>query len=322
MTRFIHDQFAKDYLEELLKIVGEVKTSLVVRGEVREIDVWFEPFVQQLAPSQSLGILGKIATTSCLIEPFRNAVEPQQICDCLLKSLELRGEIIRQNHGEKKAILEKKFPQLWILTPTASENLLQGFHAQLDEVNWGQGIYFCPKYYRMAIVAIHQLPQTIDTLWLRILGKGRVQKQAIDDLQLLSTEEPQRSKILELLFNLTLNLESTTGIGKEDRELIMRLSPLYLEKLSAAIESATQQAKQEGLQEGRQEGLQEGRQEGLQEGRQEGERIIVENLLKARFGSLDRELLAIVEPLLKLSPEDFTPLLLQLNRQELLNRFG
>jgi hypothetical protein len=43
----------------------------------------------------------------------------------------------------------------------------------------------------MAIVAIHQLPKTLDPLWLRILGKGRVQKQAIDDLQLLSTEDSQ-----------------------------------------------------------------------------------------------------------------------------------
>ncbi len=43
MTRFIHDQFAKDYLEELLKPYGEVKASSRVAGEVREIDVLFSP---------------------------------------------------------------------------------------------------------------------------------------------------------------------------------------------------------------------------------------------------------------------------------------
>ncbi|MEH1918102.1 hypothetical protein [Nostoc sp.] len=41
MTRFIHDQFAKDYLEELLKPYGEVRGSSRVVGEVREIDVLF-----------------------------------------------------------------------------------------------------------------------------------------------------------------------------------------------------------------------------------------------------------------------------------------
>ncbi len=43
MTRFIHDQFAKDYLEELLAPFGEVKAPRRVAAEVREIDVWFDP---------------------------------------------------------------------------------------------------------------------------------------------------------------------------------------------------------------------------------------------------------------------------------------
>ncbi len=41
MTRFAHDQFAKEYLEELLAPFGEVKAPRRVAGEVREIDVWF-----------------------------------------------------------------------------------------------------------------------------------------------------------------------------------------------------------------------------------------------------------------------------------------
>jgi predicted transposase YdaD len=66
---------------------------------------------------------------------------------------------------------------------------------------------------------------------------------------------------------------------------------------------------------------QEALEEGRQEGRQEGQREIVEDLLKARFGNLDEELSAIVAAVLKLPPAEFTPLLLQLSRQELLDRF-
>ncbi|MDK2411180.1 hypothetical protein QHH03_18715 [Aphanizomenon sp. 202] len=47
MARFIHDKFAKDYLEELLKDYGEVKTSEKVSGEIKEIDVLFTPAKQQ-----------------------------------------------------------------------------------------------------------------------------------------------------------------------------------------------------------------------------------------------------------------------------------
>ena len=43
MTRFPHDQFAKDYLKELLSPLGEVETSRDVPGEVRELDVFFTP---------------------------------------------------------------------------------------------------------------------------------------------------------------------------------------------------------------------------------------------------------------------------------------
>lgn len=48
---------------------------------------------------------------------------------------------------------------------------------------------------------------------------------------------------------------------------------------------------------------------------------MVENLLKVRFGEIDNELQEIIEPLLALPPEEFTPLLLQLSREELINRF-
>ncbi|WP_414514215.1 hypothetical protein [Nostoc sp. PCC 9305] len=37
MTRFIHDQFAKDYLEQLLTPYGEVQAARRVAGEVRQI---------------------------------------------------------------------------------------------------------------------------------------------------------------------------------------------------------------------------------------------------------------------------------------------
>jgi len=38
MTRFPHDQFAKDYLDQLLSPIGKVETSRDIAGEVREVD--------------------------------------------------------------------------------------------------------------------------------------------------------------------------------------------------------------------------------------------------------------------------------------------
>ncbi|WP_241673832.1 hypothetical protein [Microcystis aeruginosa] len=71
-----------------------------------------------------------------------------------------------------------------------------------------------------------------------------------------------------------------------------------------------------------QEALAEGEEQGLERGLQEGERLVVENLLRVRFGELDPEIQAIISRILQLSPEEFTPLLLQYSKQELLNQFG
>jgi len=155
-----------------------------------------------------------------------------------------------------------------------------------------------PEYLRTAIVAIHQLPLIPETLWLRIIGRGNFQKQAIDELEALTPDNPFRKATLELLYNLQQNLQVTQNQDEEDRELLMRLAPLY------------QQDREQAIQEGEQRGI------------QQGERLVVENLLKVRFGEIDNQLQAIIEPLLMLPPEEFTPLLLQLSREELIDRFG
>ena len=72
MTRFIHDLFAKEYLEELLSPLGTVNIGRDVSSEVREIDVYFTPKTAIPEYSETLGLLGKMASTTAIFEPFRN----------------------------------------------------------------------------------------------------------------------------------------------------------------------------------------------------------------------------------------------------------
>jgi predicted transposase YdaD len=88
------------------------------------------------------------------------------------------------------------------------------------------------------------------TLWLRILGKGRVQEQAIKEVAALPLEHPQRDNVLDLLVNLRVTLEARTNIEPEDQELVMQLSPLYLEKIRAAELVGEQRGAQLGEQRG------------------------------------------------------------------------
>jgi Domain of unknown function (DUF4351) len=106
--------------------------------------------------------------------------------------------------------------------------------AKLELDDWGEGVYVMPSSLKTGLVVIHQLPQTPETLWFRLLGKGKVQEQAIEEVAALPMNHPYRDNVLDLLGNLRVTLEAKANIELEERDLIMQLSPLYLEKIQAA----------------------------------------------------------------------------------------
>ncbi|AVH66266.1 DUF4351 domain-containing protein [Nostoc sp. 'Peltigera membranacea cyanobiont' N6] len=274
MTRFVHDEFAKDYLEELLKPYGEVKSSSKISGEIKEIDVLFTPSVQQSSNLEVLGLLGRFAEFPAILEPFRNAASSDEICDCIQKLLEVKALLRRDAKANKTRLQESDIPKLWVLSPTASPALLSSFNVN-QKLGWLPGVYFLGDALRTAIVAIHQLPQTPETLWLRILGRGSVQSQAIVELSALPLNHPYKQATLELVYNLRENLRINQNLESDDRELIMRLEPLY----------------QQDRERAKLEGKQEGKEEGKQEGKQEGQQDLIIRQLNRRFGEIDASLI-------------------------------
>ena len=302
MTRLLFDQFAKDYLDRFLGPYGEFIAARKIISEVLEIDGWFIPNPEKLADlHRDLGLLGRMAANRSLFESFRNPVTVDEIRSCRLKLLLAITEAKREAARNDIQLSEDDLQILWLLTPTASERILSGFGAK-EDADWLPGMYFLPTFQKTAIVVIHQLPRTQETLWLRLLGRGGTQKQAIDELESLSPDNPLRSTALELLYNLQENLRIRQDLESWDRELFMRLEPLY--------------------QQDREQAIREGEQRGIQQGIQQGRRAIIEDLLEVRFGELDEELTGIIEPLLALQSGELVPLLLTLSREELLQRFG
>jgi hypothetical protein len=298
MTRFIHDQFSKDYLETLLKPYGDVTTPKSVAAEVKEIDLWFTPKPQFKDDLAQLGLLGRMAETTAIFEPFRNAAGGDQIFDCTTKLRECCRELERNTKGKKTKASRSQWPYLWVLTPTASMATLSGVCAKLKE-DWLPGIYFLAETFRSAVVVLHQLPETPDTLWLRILGKGRKQQRAIDELEALPKGSLYRQAILSLLLSFKKHLAVTQGLDRGERSLIMRLEPLFDQEMEQIKQEYEQRIQQE-------------------------HRTIIEGLLRFRFGSIDEELTAIIEPFAALPSAEYSALILQLSnlsREELLTRF-
>jgi hypothetical protein len=89
MTRTPHDLFAKQHLEALLESLGTVTTSRKVTTETREVDLWFAPHHEAQAGLSALGVLGRMVSQCCVIEPFRNSVQPQDVSSCVGKLIDL-----------------------------------------------------------------------------------------------------------------------------------------------------------------------------------------------------------------------------------------
>jgi TRAP-type C4-dicarboxylate transport system substrate-binding protein len=102
-----------------------------------------------------------------------------------------------------------------------------------------------------------------------------------------------RSNILTLLTNFQANLQTTESLEPEERSLIMKLSPLYIQW----------------------------EQEALKKGEEQQKRLMIESMLEVKFGRIDPELSQIIESLIQLPTKELTQLIMQSNREELLNRF-
>jgi hypothetical protein len=326
MTQFPHDQFAKEYLKELLSPLGQVETGFDVVSERREFDVWFVPTQANPAYLQRLGWLASLVTVPTALEPFRNPIDDSAVCSCMAKLHNTRNRLERQ---AKRTLSPQELPQLWILTPTASAALLSEFG--FDGVNPSRpGLYQMPRRNRVGMVVIHQLPEVEETLWLRMLGRGKVQEKAISQLAALPVNDPLRVNILQWVYELQAQLqarlqERQEELDPEDRKLIMTVGTLFREQLDAAkregieqgleqgIEQGRLEGVEEGIERGRIEGIEEGIERGIERGRIEGQRSVLENFLQVRLGEIDPILTLFLTPVSTLPAAEFAMLLVRLS---------
>jgi hypothetical protein len=276
MTQIPFDQLSKQYLEEFLSPLGTVQRQYEVPGEAKYIDVWFVPNQITAAPTTDLGILGRLVQGMCLLEPFHNAPSRTQVRTAVMKLLWVQEDERRQAQSAEASLTEVELPKLRILAATVSRPLLEDFGAKPDPA-WPSGVYFLPKAFNTAIVAIDELPEIPETLWVRILGRGSTQEQAIREVLALPRSHPNRDNILRLLASWKVKIDVGEIMDFSEQEALMALSEAFLE-----WEQETQRrsqivgeriGEQRGMQIGEQRGVQIGEQRGVQIGEQRGVQI-------------------------------------------------
>ena len=167
MSEFPHDDFAKAYLIELLSTIGKAMPNRPLKAEIQTADLWFELAAQPPGQPNELGLLGQLLTRDALIEVFRNPATPVEMRACQRKLSILEGNLIRSAKRQQQILTEADLPMLWLIMPTASIEIRQGFGVIPRTT---AGVYDWPDLQRTGLIVVHQLPKTTETLWLRVLG--------------------------------------------------------------------------------------------------------------------------------------------------------
>jgi Domain of unknown function (DUF4351) len=315
MSQFPHDKLNKNLADLCLSQFGAFQPQRSVSGETKFIDIYFTPQAP-IPPSAQLGLLGRcVDDRPVALEPYRNPVDVDEIKTCLGKIIEVQQELDRETQQSGGAP-----PQafMWIITPTLAQHKLDKFHAMSDESAWGAGVYFLPEALQTGIIIVHQLPATPETLWFRLMGKGKVQQIAIAEVAALPLDHPYRSNALDLLLSYKVELEAKQNTEPEEQELIMQLSPLLLERIEAA--------RQSGLAEGTQvlsERIAAAEQVGEQLGALKGRQEIVLRQLTRVVGLVSEDLVARVKSLSLEQVDDLADALLDFGQMgDLLDWLG
>ena len=200
-------------------------------------DLWFK--LSENADRTHLGLLGELLTRDSLIEVFRNPATDLEIRNSQSKLT--ADEIEQTNKAKRKrqTIAKDKLPWLWLIMPTASLEIREGFGVRETE---HPGVYDFQRLQRTGLIVVHQLDKTKQTLLLRVLGRAGEQKRAIDELTQISSPPPLYRTIEETLTAYRAILETRGQITPEDEELLMNLSTVY------------QNLKEDWRKEGQQEG--------------------------------------------------------------------
>ncbi len=233
--RNVFDQLAKRLLVHAFQQAGEVRTQVEISAETQAIDAWVQPAPDAAQTRRALGLLGRLADRTCLLEPFHDPPSPTEIRDCLLKQFAYDARERRTARAEDREA-EPLVP-LWILSAGVPRTALVALEFR-PLAGWPEGVYGAAEGLEVRLVVISELPRTRETLLLRMMGARTAFEGAIEDLKELPPDAVEVRVSLPVLVSLRLTLPTDEDQTEEERKFAMDVQKIY--------EDAMQRAAHEG----------------------------------------------------------------------------
>ena len=288
-----HDNFAKDLVRTLLSTRGEVETQVLIASAAHYTDLRFAPSPDPDPLDPRAERLTQMTTGVCLFEVLRQTPALVDLQQCI-------GRHFLYSHappGEPHHV-----GHLWILSPGRPDSGLAALGAceHTDQV----GFYGLVHGLHTTVVVISELPKHTDTLALRLLGRGPVQRDAIEELIAAAEGPIQEDPLWQLIerWRIFYEQQPPEALPPDELEFLMHAGMTW------------EELRQQWREEGRDEGRDEGRNEGLEKGL-----TALAHLYQRRLGRplTDAERDALRERLLTLGPDEVGDAVLDKDADEL-----
>jgi hypothetical protein len=271
------DALVKLGLQTLLGPFVRVATQHEVQPPAQFVDVFVassstDPDLME----RTLGALGVMACSLCLLEAFSRPVPLAEARECQRKqltlhhSLELKAAEIQAKGG---TLLEVPLPALWMLSWGRPTTLLAAW-SMAPAPGWPPGFYRAGEGFGVWVVVLGELPKTRETLPLRLFGDERTRRGLLQEIASLEPADPMGSAVRSMLKTWTLWVR-----GQPQDENTRR----WLMDFEQVVQAEIRKIQDEGRAEGERLGKAEGERLGKVEGRIEGLRVAVRDLCEA-FG--------------------------------------
>jgi hypothetical protein len=194
------DQLARQIGKTALEAAGLTIVHAEITPEPLHADLLHEPDPAKIAERQQLGLLGRLASLPCLLEPYSDTPSAEEFRACLVKHFAWWQRRARQQRtdgrrsetqGPRRKLMD---PFLWVLCGGAPDSILTKLTLKASS-EWPAGVYlFGDDVLRVGIVVASDLPRERTTLLIRLMaGSGSVHAQAIEDLNALPPDAYERS---------------------------------------------------------------------------------------------------------------------------------
>jgi hypothetical protein len=248
------DLLAKRIGQDALAPSGTTVVNEPINPETQYVDLRHEPDPACQAERDRLGLLGRIAASSCLIEVYSDAPGGEEFRACLTKHLASWQERARKarsdrRQGEPPGASFHSF--LWIIAAGTPTSLLAKLKPDAAP-GLPAGVYlFGDDILRVGILVASQLPRDRTTLLIRLMAAGPGLAAATEDLAALPPDAFERVVAEPILIYFEQVLRQSSDQTSHEQEFLM------------AMYKTWEQRKSEGHAEGKAEGRAEGHADAL-----------------------------------------------------------